>query len=345
MTRYPICRMMVDEVTSLRTERDGATFHFCSDHCRQRFLSAPSSATHDEGAEHRGRPAPAHGHSDGPPARSSAPYFCPMCPGVESERPGDCPKCGMTLERNPASVAPATPKPLYTCPMHPEVQQDHPGDCPKCGMTLVLKTPTASPDHAEDAELRDMTRRFWIGVALTVPVFVLAMAHVIPVLARQSWADSYPSRWIQFALTTPVVWWRGWPFFRHGWRSVVTGQLNMFTLIAIGVGRGVRLQRRGHARARPVPAYDAPRGKGHHLLQSRRGDRCPRPSWSGARAPGPQPHRQRHQGVAESCAAHGTTSRTGGRSGGPTRPSESRRLLAESGMVTTVRVEAVGTQR
>ena len=130
----------------------------------------------------------------------------------------------------------ASDKTVYTCPMHSEVQQDHPGDCPKCGMTLVPKTPTAGPDQAENAELRDMTRRFWIGAALTLPVFVLAMTHLIPALARQSWADGDTTRWIQFALTTPVVWWAGWPFFRRGWRSVVMHHLNMFTLIAIGVG-------------------------------------------------------------------------------------------------------------
>ena len=81
-----------------------------------------------------------------------------------------------------------------------------------------------------------MTRRFWIGAALTLPVFVLAMAHLVPALAAQAWADSHASRWIQFALTTPVVAWAGWPFFRRGWRSLLTGHLNMFTLIAIGVG-------------------------------------------------------------------------------------------------------------
>jgi len=159
-----------------------------------------------------------------------------MCPGVESDQPGDCPKCGMALERNPTHLGPASGKTIYTCPMHPEVQQDHPGDCPKCGMTLVLQTPTAGPDQAEGAELHDMTKRFWIGAAMTLPVFALAMAHVIPALARQSWVDSHASRWIQFALSTPVVWWAGWPFFRRGWRSLVTRQLNMFTLIAIGVG-------------------------------------------------------------------------------------------------------------
>ena len=127
-------------------------------------------------------------------------------------------------------------KSIYTCPMHPEVQQEHPGDCPKCGMTLEPKTVTADTDHEENAELRDMTKRFWIGAALTLPVFVLAMAHLIPALARQSWVDGHASRWIQFALTTPVVWWAGWPFVQRGWRSVVTRHLNMFTLIAIGVG-------------------------------------------------------------------------------------------------------------
>jgi len=127
-------------------------------------------------------------------------------------------------------------KAIYTCPMHPEVQQDHPGDCPKCGMTLELKTATVGTDDEENAELHDMTRRFWIAAALAVPVFFLAMAHLIPVLGRQPWVNSDASRWLQFALTTPVVCWAGWPFFKRGWRSIVTRHLNMFTLIAIGVG-------------------------------------------------------------------------------------------------------------
>jgi Cu+-exporting ATPase len=127
-------------------------------------------------------------------------------------------------------------KVIYTCPMHPEVQQDHPGVCPKCSMALETKTVTAGTGDEENTELHDMTKRFWIGAALTLPVFVLAMAHLIPALAMQSWVDSHTSRWIQFGLTTPVVWWAGWPFVQRGWRSVVTRHLNMFTLIAIGVG-------------------------------------------------------------------------------------------------------------
>ena len=167
-----------------------------------------------------------------------AKYFCPMCPGVESALPGDCPKCGMALERNPAWVASAATNAIYTCPMHPEVQQDHPGDCPRCGMALELKAATAGTTDAEDenAELRDMTRRFWVGGSFALPVFFLAMAHVVPAFAAQSWPDSHASRWIQFALTSPVVVWAGSPFFRRGWRSLVTWHLNMFTLIAIGVG-------------------------------------------------------------------------------------------------------------
>ncbi len=136
----------------------------------------------------------------------------------------------------PKKVSPTLGKSIYTCPMHPEVQQDHPGNCPKCGMTLERKTVTAGADDEETGELRDMTRRFSIGAALASPVFVLAMVHLIPAIDRQSWVDGNTLRWIQFALATAVVWWAGWPLLRRGWRSIVTRHLNMFTLIAIGVG-------------------------------------------------------------------------------------------------------------
>lgn len=137
---------------------------------------------------------------------------------------------------NPKTEKKTTGQPVYTCPMHPEVQQDRPGDCPKCGMALELKTMSAAAEGEDNTELNNMTLRFWIGAALTVPVFVLAMAHMVPVLGTQSWVTSDISRWIQFVLTIPVVCWAGWPFFQRGWRSVRTLNLNMFTLIAIGVG-------------------------------------------------------------------------------------------------------------
>ncbi len=171
-----------------------------------------------------------HQHSDVKPS-SAAKYFCPMCPGVESDKPGDCPKCGMALERNPAWKAAAAT--IYTCPMHPEIEQDHPGDCPKCGMTLVPKAGTAVAEE-DDSELRDMTRRMWIGALLALPVFLLAMAHLFP--GAPHWIMGEASRWTQFALTTPVVLWAGAPFFRRGWRSVITRHFNMWTLIMLGVG-------------------------------------------------------------------------------------------------------------
>jgi Cu+-exporting ATPase len=238
MAKDPICGMKVDEATALHAECNGETFYFCSEHCCGKFLSQNTSVKTDGAAyDHAHYDHSHHGREHAavtPP--TAAKYFCPMCPGVESDKPCDCPKCGMALERNPAWVAPKAGKTIYTCPMHPEVQQDHPGDCPKCGMVLEPMTATIGTDDEENSELRDMTRRFWIGAALAVPVFVLAMAHLIPSFGPDSWVMSDASRWIQFALSTPVVLWAGWPFFKRGWRSIVTLHLNMFTLIAIGVG-------------------------------------------------------------------------------------------------------------
>src|SRR5438093_2463159 len=122
---------------------------------------------------------------------------------------------------------------IYTCPMHPEIEQDHPGNCPICGMALEPKTPIGDSEE-DNAELRDMTRRFWIGAVLALPVFVLGMAHVFP--NAPTWVASDWSRWLQFLLSTPVVLWCGWPFFVRGWQSIRNGSLNMFTLIAMGVG-------------------------------------------------------------------------------------------------------------
>src|SRR5207249_3386866 len=122
---------------------------------------------------------------------------------------------------------------IYTCPMHPEIEQDHPGNCPICGMALELKTPSGVGEE-DNAELRDMTRRFWIGAVLALPVFVLGMAHVFP--NAPTWVASDWSRWLQFLLSTPVVLGCGWPFFVRGWQSIRNGSLNMFTLIAMGVG-------------------------------------------------------------------------------------------------------------
>jgi len=135
----------------------------------------------------------------------------------------------------PHSSGPREPRAgaIYTCPMHPEIERDQPGDCPICGMALELKTISATSTE-DDSELNNMTRRFWIGAGLTLPVFLLAMSHLIP--RAPSWLAGDLSRWIQFILSTPVVLWAGWPFLKRGWRSIRTRQPNMFTLIAIGVG-------------------------------------------------------------------------------------------------------------
>ncbi|MEP6823076.1 MAG: HAD-IC family P-type ATPase, partial [Chthoniobacterales bacterium] len=159
-------------------------------------------------------------------------YFCPMCAGVESDQPGDCPKCGMALERNP-TWSPAAQQTIYTCPMHPQIEQDTPGDCPICGMALELKTITSAEPEV-GGELEEMTRRLWISAAFTLPVFLLGMAHLLP--NAPAWLMGDASRWIQFTLSLPVVLWGGWPFFKRGALSVRTGHLNMFTLIAVGVG-------------------------------------------------------------------------------------------------------------
>ena len=136
----------------------------------------------------------------------------------------------------PAGDAPPVPAPpgaMWTCPMHPEVRQDHAGACPICGMALEPEIVTA--DAGPSAELIDISRRFWIGLALTVPVFVLAMGGHL-VAAAHPVAPAAVSVWIQFALASPVVLWAGWPFFERGWASLATRRLNMFTLIAIGTG-------------------------------------------------------------------------------------------------------------
>ena len=120
-------------------------------------------------------------------------------------------------------------KAIFTCPMHPEIKQVGPGSCPKCGMALepLDVTADAGPNH----ELIDMTRRFWIGLALTLPVFVLEMGEHLHLFGHMQ-----ASVWIQFALATPVVLWAGWPVFVRAWASVVNRSLNMFSLIALGTG-------------------------------------------------------------------------------------------------------------
>ena len=246
MKTDPICGMKVDETKALSAERGGERFYFCSEHCRTKFVDSSQSRISDTKSAHsccRGgekehgedkrhnSPSQEPHHHEQPKGNQ---YFCPMCPGVSSDKPGDCPKCGMPLEKA-NTLSNAAEKTIYTCPMHPEVQQDQPGNCPKCGMALEPMQVAAGVDK-ESSEVREMSRRFWIGLSLSVPVFILAMAHLIPGLHLERTINPQTNQWIQLLLSTPVVLWAGWPFFVRGWRSIRTWNLNMFTLIALGVG-------------------------------------------------------------------------------------------------------------
>ncbi|PWG61920.1 heavy metal translocating P-type ATPase [Spiribacter halobius] len=156
-----------------------------------------------------------------------------MHPEVVSDSPGECPKCGMALE--PVTPeAPASTRTEWTCPMHPEIVRDEPGECPICGMALEPRQVTA--EEAGNPELEDMTRRFRVGVALTIPVVILAMGGMVPGVSMDALVPHGIRVWLELALATPVVLWSGWPFLVRGWRSVATWNLNMFTLIGLGVG-------------------------------------------------------------------------------------------------------------
>ena len=133
-----------------------------------------------------------------------------------------------------AEPAPAPPGAVWTCPMHPEIRQDHPGACPICGMALEPLAPSAEVES--NPELRDMARRFWVGVVLSVPLVALAMGDMTPGAPLAHLVPPHWSMLLQFVLASPVVLWSGWPFFVRGWQSLVRRHLNMFSLIALGVG-------------------------------------------------------------------------------------------------------------
>ena len=159
-------------------------------------------------------------------------FTCPMHPEVITDGPDDCPKCGMALEQ--VTILPGSGPTVYTCPMHPEIEQNQPGDCPKCGMPLEPKE-VSGDDHVGQ-EIRELSWKFWIGLALTIPVFLLAMLPMIPGVVLEGIITRSLSKWIELILTTTVVFWIGGSFFVKGWRSLKGWNLNMFTLISIGVG-------------------------------------------------------------------------------------------------------------
>ena len=167
-----------------------------------------------------------------PGAGGGTVYTCPMHPEIVNDAPGDCPDCGMALE--PVMVPGAGSKTVYTCPMHPEVVSDGPGDCPECGM--ALEPQSVAVEAPPNPELVLMTRKFWASLVLTVPLVLLAMSDLIPGRPLQEAVPGQTLSWVQFFLATPVVLWGGSQFFVRGWNSILLRRLNMFTLIAIGVG-------------------------------------------------------------------------------------------------------------
>ncbi len=218
----PVCGMTVrpDRAAGSFVYK-GATYYFCSAGCLEKFKKAPAAYT-----------APlAHGRAaDTSPAATRDEYRCPMDPEVRRTEPGACPKCGMALELEIPSFRASRAE--YTCPMHPEIVRAAPGSCPICGMALEPRT--VALEEAPNPELKAMARRFWISLALTVPVLVLGMSHGLPGIRNALSGRAIIA--IELALSTPVALWGGWPFFERGWVSVVNRSLNMFTLIAIGTG-------------------------------------------------------------------------------------------------------------
>ncbi|HVH88900.1 MAG TPA: heavy metal translocating P-type ATPase, partial [Terriglobales bacterium] len=227
----PVCGMEVDPTrAAAKVEHKGQAFYFCNPHCAERFRESPEMYLTRVQARPQlsiiGRTEP----QKTTPAGEA--YVCPMHPEIRETAPGACSKCGMALE-------PEAPQSLtrteYTCPMHPNVVQTEPGACPICGMALEPRV-IATTAEGPSPELRDMTRRFWISLAITVPLIFLAMANVIPGQPLSHAIAPRLMSWIEFILATPVVIWGGWPFFERGWKSVLNRSLNMFTLIGMGIG-------------------------------------------------------------------------------------------------------------
>ncbi len=234
----PVCGMTVDPATAKhKAEHAGQTFYFCSASCKTKFEADPGKYLSNEAPDAHDAHVvkdPVCGMSVDPhTAKHRAEhggrtyYFCSA--GCKSKFEADPERYLSPEQRRQEPVPEGT---IYTCPMHPEIRQVGPGSCPICGMALEPELVTA--ETGANPELIDMTRRFWIGAVLTIPVLLLEMGGHLTGLTH--WLGQQTSNWLQLALATPVVLWAGWPFFERGWQSIVTRNLNMFTLIAIGTG-------------------------------------------------------------------------------------------------------------
>jgi Cu+-exporting ATPase len=241
----PVCGMTVDPASAAAsTDYQGKTYYFCCEHCLAKFKAdpqkylakAPAAPTTEAAVD------PVCGMTVDPAHAAGSHvwqyktyYFCsPHCIEKFKADPQ------RYLSKTSAPGAPAPPGTLYTCPMHPEIEQDHPGNCPKCGMALEPKTFTA--EIGPNPELVDMSRRFWIGLVLSVPILIVSMAPMLglsvaaqPVTWYERAYAALSAHWVQFMLAVPVVVWCGLPLWDRAWISVVNRSPNMFTLIGLGV--------------------------------------------------------------------------------------------------------------
>jgi Cu+-exporting ATPase len=224
----PVCGMKVTPASSAGSaEHNGKTYYFCGKSCLVKFQATPEKYLQ----------APLPGRS-APPVMVGLKTSAATTPVAQSTRagdpeiirnaPGSCPKCSLALE--PLAPQRRTAPTRYTCPMHPEIIRAQPGACPQCGMALEpMEMP---PGEEENPELRAMSRRLWISLALAIPLLILAMGRdFLPALISGGpWLN-----WLELILATPIVLWCGWPFFERGWASLLARNLNMFTLISLGV--------------------------------------------------------------------------------------------------------------
>ena len=199
----PVCGMTLDPTRALSSDYKGETYHFCSEHCRANFGSDP-----DRYLE-----------------RATVSSGVPDAPQHHAEQRNEL--AGLASAR-----APANAKMTYTCPMHAQIVRDEPGFCPICGMALEPRTVTL--DEPDNPELQSMSQRFWVSLALTLPLLIVSMSEMVPGLDAHQRIGEQAYGWLQALLATPVVLWGGSPFFERMWFSFITRKLNMFTLIGIG---------------------------------------------------------------------------------------------------------------
>ena len=191
---------------------------------------------HKHNAENQHQRKQTHEHTNHIYSGSGGKYYCPMhCEGDKTyDKPGDCPACGMHLKKEETKLIPGSEQTIYTCPMHPEVKQDHPGSCPKCGMDLVSEKGEETSE--EEKAYKKMSKKFWVALGLSIPVFIIAMSDFFPFLKLDEVAPRKVWGWIEFALATPVVLYSSGDFFKRGWSSIRRWSPNMWTLISMGVG-------------------------------------------------------------------------------------------------------------